>query len=152
MQFQIDPQEFTQLNQTTMETMEIDFPVSSDLYHAFVHAMQYCSPLTLGVTAKEMRSLRDKAMSREKLNYYEYAVLSNNLEARTPLEMEAGLRGKPFDYFDVMTEAQKNSELFNIKAKVVHEQTMRTLVQKNSNKLRGEIKETPPMSSVKGEA
>lgn len=147
-QFQIDPQEFNDLNRTSLEGMLVDFPVSSDLYHAFVHAIQYASPITLGVTARQMKDLRDKAMSREKLNYYEYAVLSNNLEMRTQVEMETAFRGKPFDYFDVMIEAGKNSELFNIKAKVVHEETLRTLVNKNSNKLKGEIQMRP----VAGEA
>lgn len=126
---QINKDQFVNNVNDKLISMDIDFEIEADWYEYAAFAMTYSSPLLLGVTAPEMKNLFNKAVAREKLNYYEFAVLSNNLEARTMKEMK---EVPDINYFEVMEKAYKYTELWNIKGAAINNEVMREMVDANA--------------------
>lgn len=106
------------------ESIELDFDLECNWYHAANIAMEYASPLGLGLTAQEMMQIHAKLTDRKKLTYYEFACANNNLEARSAQE----LRGLP--YYDIMVMTGKYAELWNAAIKPMADRIMGEIVKK----------------------
>lgn len=148
--YQINADEFNQAIQEKLTKIEVDFPVSNDLLTFMRKALDYASTLALGLKGSDMKKIEDKVSGHEKLNYFDYAILSNNLEIRTKKEMADITRGSIYDYYMVVSELERNADLMNIKAKIVHEETMKEFVNKNNKRLANP--EQNGFKAIKGQA
>lgn len=61
----------------------VDFEVPDTWYEWALKAMKFASPIGLGVRAEEMLELYDIIVNKKPINYYQYALISNNLENRS---------------------------------------------------------------------
>lgn len=112
-------------------------------------ALELASPMSLGINAdkfKEFAALFSNSNSTIKeLTLYQFAILSNNLETRTPRELFLTM----MDYCDLMYEASKLSILWNSLTKDLREEVTARLQEEM--KMKG-VAEKQLFRPVKAEA
>lgn len=108
-------------------TFEIPDFVRDQMYHA----LAYASPILLGISGTEMRELATNLLSGDKLNCYQYAVASNNLEMRTPKELSIDRAS----YFDLMVEVEKLATQFNQDTLDIRNAVIADMAKKNIRKV-----------------
>lgn len=131
------------------ELMNQDFPTPRLSYQwlsaAFI-ALNHASPSSLGISPQEMKALYDKLENHEqgvRLKLYEFAVLSNNLEAKTIHDFG----GDHELYFYALTEGAGHVKYYNEQIAKIREKVRKTAAEK----VAGEGK-TSIMQPVKAEA
>ena len=100
---------FDDLMKEALSQNSPSFPLAPDLGRFMIWALNFASPITLGISGSEMRVLHHKLENFEDLNCYEYAVASNNLEAHSVTELEITWD----EYFTLMEELEKYATQFN---------------------------------------
>lgn len=118
-------------------------------------ALEYASPVSLGMPPNELKELIDLLYSTcsndVPLTYYQFAVLSNNLEVRTPLELQMSL-----DYYSkFMVEAHSYSSQWNEDTAKLREEVKNEFIAENQVKdaaINGAASGNGAFKVVKGEA
>lgn len=94
-------QKIRELTQKGMEATLMDYSILSNHWKQSAHhALKLTPILQIGVQTEAYKQLIDFQKS-ERLTLYEFAILSNNLQAKTPDELGLTLHG----YADLMLEA-----------------------------------------------
>ncbi len=95
--------------QKELEEKQFPFKKLSERWLDFAYkSLRFASPITLGIQSKELKALMD-SFHKKKLTFYQFALLSNNLEARTPNELNLGME----EYADLMLETNELSTIWN---------------------------------------
>lgn len=100
---------FDDLMKEALSQNSPSFPLAPDLRKFMIWALNFASPITLGISGSEMQVLHYKLENFEDLNCYEYAVASNNLEARSVSELEITWD----EYFILMKKLEEYAIQFN---------------------------------------
>lgn len=103
------------------------FSLPKGMRDKMIRALNFSSPLTLGISGPEMMALANKLINKEELNCYEYAVASNNLEARTMIDLGMELE----DYLNLMVELTKLAEQFNADTLDIRNAAIAEMAKKN---------------------
>jgi hypothetical protein len=135
-----------EINQAIQDDFSItifsrDLPV--EWYISALAALHKASPISIGVTAVQMRELYNCLKTREPLTHFQFAIASNNLEART-IE-DTGL--KPDEYFDLMEMVGRIATEWNEETKERRDQIIGQVLGQP-------VPERPKngLSAIKGEA
>lgn len=146
-------QRFNEEFQKELMAREFDVDLPCDWKAAARDALSYASPLSLGVNALEFKSISDAVdiSIDKKLTLFQFAILSNNLEARTAKELQMFLPG----YIDLILMAGEFSKKWNEVTKDLREEVTKRITTDEQMKAAaaGENKTRPAgMGAVKAQA
>jgi hypothetical protein len=95
--------------QKALKEIPIPFEITEEWKTNALNALHFASPISLGITAQEMYDLRDALKNDEELSLYQFAVLNNNMEARTANELGLCLSS----YLDHQIDVSRNTTQWN---------------------------------------
>lgn len=101
--------ELNQKLQDKLKEQGLTFEPDNRWYSAAVRALNFASPLSLGMTSKEMQELDGKLSTRKPLSLFEFAIANNNIEARTRAELQIST----VEYYEVMHQTTEYAAEWN---------------------------------------
>lgn len=136
---------FDQLYQAALSEKYPSFEVPKNLYPLFQDTFRFCSPLTMGLSGSELSKLYDKIIGHEKLSYYDFACVSNALEARTPAELVLPMN----IYLPIMVQLEELSKIFNEETVSMREKIIQQLAKDKITAPKDKLSGNTIMSAVK---
>jgi hypothetical protein len=109
--------EITEYIQKAFEQHFYEEDMGKDWRFRAARALDYTSPLQLGITPQEFKHIRKCLMDNEPLNWLQYASVSNNLQSRSRDEMNMTIS----EYDELMTFTADKAEEFNAMTKPVYD-------------------------------
>lgn len=133
------------------EIMSKPFPVerlSYDWRIAALKALEYASPSSLGVNAEVFAKLAsmEGTASDFDLSFFEFATLSNNLEARSANELGLGMP----KYISIVTEAYSHVKYYSDAVAAIRKEVEKRIADEDA--MKKAVERGNGMSPVKGEA
>lgn len=114
-----------------LKETKIGFQPSCNWFGAAEDALQFASPISLGIPPSDLQELIGKLDKQERdLTYFQFAVLSNNLEARTPKELNLNLD----EYAKLMLDAHGASTTWNQDTLQLKEDAKNEFIAENQTK------------------
>lgn len=95
--------------------------------HDALKALEFASPLSLGIMPAEMVEIFSIRPSQP-INLYQFAILSNNLETRTMKEMKM----TAVEYCEMITMAGKMSKKWNEIVKAIRDSLMQRIQEEQT--------------------
>jgi hypothetical protein len=109
----------------------LTFKPSEDWYKLAYESLNFTCPIALGETPEEMLKLV-KALKTKRLSYYQFGLLSNNIEGRSPNQLNMNLE----TYLHVMIQAADLAEQWNKDTKTIREDITKQVIDEMQNKIK----------------
>lgn len=95
----------------------------STWYELALASLKFNSPIGMGITGQEFKDLKNAITSRKLLSCWEFAILNNNLEARSPNDLKIALE----PYCNIMVEIGNYSTTWQNQTGILREQLLDTI-------------------------
>ena len=106
-----------------LEINELTFEVPKHVKDLMIIGLSKSSPMKLGLKGSQVKEL----MTKEKLSFYDYACLSNNLESFSAHDLDM-----PFEaYLNTMIEVEELSLIWNKETEDMRQVILQNIAKKN---------------------